>query len=67
MKVEHPSRAIRLNEVCQMTGASRATVWRWVKDRANFPKPFKLSEAITVWDEVEIASWIRSQKDISHG
>lgn len=33
---------------------SRATIWRWVQaDR--FPKPFKLSRAVTVWllDDVE--------------
>lgn len=61
MKLEPTNRAIRLSEVCQMTGASRATVWRWVKARPDFPRPFKLSDAITVWDEGEVRSWIGRQ------
>ena len=61
MKSKLPGRAIRLTEVCHMTGASRATEWRWVKGRSDFPRPFKLSDAITVWDEGEVRSWIGRQ------
>jgi predicted DNA-binding transcriptional regulator AlpA len=56
------SRAIRLPRVCDLTGASRATVWRKVKDDATFPKPFHLSTAITCWDEGEVLHWIESKK-----
>ena len=56
------SRAIRLPLVCEMTGASRATIWRWVKGGAGFPKPFQLSPGVTVWDEMDIAYWIESKK-----
>lgn len=61
------NRVIRLSEVCQMTGASRATVWRWVKVRSDFPRPFKLSDAITVWDEAEVRNWIGAQRSAVHG
>ena len=56
------SRAIRLPLVCERTGASRATVWRWAKSDPTFPKPFHLSTAITCWDEGEIQHWIESKK-----
>jgi prophage regulatory protein len=56
------SRAIRLPEVCHVTGASRATIWRWANDDQSFPKPYRLSPAITVWDEDEILQWIALKK-----
>jgi predicted DNA-binding transcriptional regulator AlpA len=57
-----PSRAIRLPEVCRLTGASRATVWRRLHDDPDFPKPFKLSAGITVWDEREVLDWLVAKK-----
>jgi prophage regulatory protein len=55
-------RAVRLNWVCDLTGSSRATVWRWVKGDPAFPRPFKLSEGVTVWDEGEVLDWIEVKK-----
>ncbi len=57
-----PSRAVRLPRVCDLTGASRSTVWRWVNRDQTFPKPFHLSSAITCWDEGEILDWIGTKK-----
>jgi predicted DNA-binding transcriptional regulator AlpA len=56
------SRAIRLPIVCDLTGSSPATVWRRLHTDADFPKPFKLSAGITVWDEAEILSWIAAKR-----
>lgn len=56
------SRAIRLPEVCRITGASRATVWRWSKTDPYFPRPFKVGPALTAWDEAEIFAWIEGKK-----
>ena len=56
-------RAVRLPGVCDLTGASRTTIWRWVKDDPSFPKPFRLSAAVTCWDEGEILEWVKSKKD----
>jgi predicted DNA-binding transcriptional regulator AlpA len=55
-------RAIRVARVCDLTGASRATVWRWVHDDVGFPRPFKLSERVTCWDEGEVLAWIEAKK-----
>ena len=67
MNDNHPgsvahTRAIRLDRVCDLTGVSRATIWRRVLDDPAFPKPFKLSEGITVWDEAEIIAWLVSKR-----
>lgn len=55
-------RAIRLDEVMHLTGASRPTIWRWAKNHPTFPKPFKLSESITCWDAAEIRDWLIARK-----
>lgn len=56
-------RVIRLPEVCHLTSMSRATIWRKSRDSSDFPKPFQLSEGITVWAEREILEWLHSKKD----
>ena len=56
------SRAVRLPRVCDLTGASRATVWRWAKTDHTFPRPFRISPAITCWDEGELLKWLESKK-----
>ncbi len=56
------TRAIRLDRVCDLTGASRSTIWRRVLDDPDFPKPFKLSAGITVWDEGEVFHWLVTKK-----
>lgn len=39
---------------------SRATIWRWVRE-GRFPKPFKLSESVTVWDAAAVESFIATR------
>ncbi|AQR70074.1 hypothetical protein BZG29_18375 [Janthinobacterium sp. LM6] len=36
---------------------SPATVWRWVRE-GSFPKPFKLSASVTVWDLAQVEAFI---------
>lgn len=55
-------RPARLPRVCQITGLSPASVWRKVKYDAAFPKPFKISAAVTAWDEEEVSEWIEAKK-----
>ena len=54
-------KAIRVPRVCELTGASRATIWRLVHSDQTFPKPFKISAAITCWHEEEVVEWVRSK------
>lgn len=60
--VNQLSRAVRLDRVCDLSGASRATIWRWTKTDPNFPRPFHLSPAVTCWDEREVVDWIEGKK-----
>ena len=56
-------RAVRLPRVCELTGVSRATIWRWVKNDQSFPQPFSLSEGVTVWYEGEVLQWLDEKKE----
>lgn len=56
-------RVIRISKLASTPGkpgklpVSPATIWRWVRE-GQFPKPFKLSESITVWDETIVEAFI---------
>lgn len=49
-------RLLRLNEVCELLGTSRSTVWRWVKE-GRLPRPMRLSSGSTRWSSSELARW----------
>lgn len=59
---------IRLNEVCQLIGMSKATVWAKLNidspyyDKA-FPKQIRISKRAVAWDKAEVMAWIHLQKD----
>ena len=55
------TRAIRVPRVLELTGFSRATLWRMPKTDQTFPKPFHLSPGITAWSEAEIVEWLKSK------
>jgi len=39
---------------------SPSTIWRWVREN-RFPKPFKLSDSVTVWDADLVDAFITQQ------
>jgi predicted DNA-binding transcriptional regulator AlpA len=57
-----PDRAIRIPQVCSLTGQAPATVWRRVKTDPSFPRPYKLGPKVTVWSEAEVLGWLDAKK-----
>lgn len=55
------NRAIRIDEVCKLTGLGRTTIWRAVKE-GRFPKPIKLGERAVGWLESDIVAWLESRR-----
>ncbi len=55
-----PKRALRLSGVLTKVGISRTQLYRLIS-RNQFPRQFHLSERITVWDEAEVDTWLRSK------
>ena len=52
---------LRLDEVSNLVGASRSSIYRWVKE-ARFPRPVKLGERAIAWPSDEVESFIESRR-----
>lgn len=52
---------VRATHLATRQGVSVATIWRWVSE-GKFPKPIKLSPAITVWRMEDIQAWEGSKQ-----
>lgn len=50
---DRPKRSLRASGMAKKFSASEQTIWRWTRDNPYFPKPKKLSQRCTVWDEDE--------------
>ena len=56
-------RIMRISEVIQVTGLSKTTIWRRVKDE-DFPAPVRLGRLATRsvgWRESEVKGWLGSR------
>ncbi len=51
-------RVIRLKEVSDKLGLSKATIWLYVRTRDDFPKPIRLGANSVGWLESEIDAFI---------
>lgn len=56
-----PSKSFRPPQAAQFLGIGTSTLWRWVKERPDFPRPVKLSERVTVFDSGELSAWRNAQ------
>jgi prophage regulatory protein len=45
-------------QVASLLGIGRATVWRWLKDDPDFPKPIKFRDTTTRWFLNDIIEYI---------
>lgn len=57
-----PLRFMRPAQVAKFLGTSPTTLWRWVRNIPDFPKPIKLGAGTTVWDEAELIAWVETKK-----
>ena len=55
------NRCVRIRQVCEMTGMSRASVYRKMTD-GTFPKSFKIGESMSVWRVAVIEQWIAERE-----
>lgn len=57
-------RIMRRREVLDLTGLSRATLYRWMGEKL-FPSPLKLGPNSVGWRESEVREWIESRERAS--
>ena len=55
----------RRNEVEQITGLSRASIYKFMAEE-QFPRPFKIGHRAVAWRECDLKDWIK-QLEVSNG
>ena len=55
------SRSYRPKQAAELLGIAPATLWRWIKERPDFPKPKRLSARCTVLDGNSLLAWRDAQ------
>ena len=53
---------IRASEITDLCGIGLSTVWKWNREREDFPKSHKLSDKCTVWNKQDILNFIEKNK-----
>lgn len=54
-------KSYRPKQAAELLGIGLATFWRWSKERADFPKPIRLSARCTVFDGEQLIAWRNAQ------
>ena len=60
---QRDKRALRPAQVAAKLSVSLPTIWRYVRDNPVFPRPSKLSERVTVFDEAEVDAFLLSRRE----
>lgn len=50
---------LRISDVANKTTLAKSTLWSKIS-KGQFPKPIKISPAISVWKESDVDDWIES-------
>lgn len=62
-KIDVPTkRLLKISEVCDFVGLSRATIYRRV-DSGDFPRPVQLSARRIAWLTREVTEWFREREE----
>lgn len=56
-----PKKSARPRQAAELLSIGVSTLWRFAKERHDFPKPRKLSPRCTVFDVGELLSWRDAQ------
>lgn len=52
-----PDKFLSDAQVATRYGVHRSTLWRWLKNDTDFPKPVALSPGCTRWRLIELEAW----------
>lgn len=58
------TQSARPKEAADLLGVSASTIWKWIRERPDFPKPRKLSSRCTVFDVAELVAWRDAQMGV---
>ncbi len=57
--MESSIKLLRIGDVANKTTLAKSTLWIKIS-KGQFPKPIKISPAISVWKESDVDAWIES-------
>ena len=57
--MESSIKLLRIGDVANKTTLAKSTLWIKIS-KGQFPKPIKISPAISVWKESDVEAWIDS-------
>lgn len=55
--------SMRPRQAAQFLGIGESTLWRFIKERPDFPKPIKLGARTTVLVRSQLVAWRDAQAD----
>ena len=55
------NKSVRPKHAAELLGIGKATLWRWVKERHDFPRLRRLSARCSVFDRDELIAWRDAQ------
>mgnify|MGYP000703385464 CR=1 FL=1 len=55
------NRCVRIRQVCEMTGMSKASVYRKMA-QGTVPKSFKIGDSMSAWRVATIEAWIADRE-----
>jgi prophage regulatory protein len=55
-------RSLRPAQAAEKLGVSLPTLWRYVRNDPRFPRPAKLSQRVTTFDEGELDAFVASRR-----
>lgn len=55
------TKSLRPSQAAAFLGIAVPTLWRWLKERPDFPRSRKIGPRCTVFDSGELAQWRDSQ------
>ncbi|QLB63465.1 helix-turn-helix transcriptional regulator [Paraburkholderia caribensis] len=61
MSASPQGRGLRPKQAANHIGISVASLWRYARNRDDFPRPVKLSEGVTIFFEGELNDWLAKQ------
>ncbi len=59
-----PETFLRDTDLAMRYGVARNTVWRWQRERDDFPRAISLSPGCRRWKLSEIEAWETEQKSV---
>jgi prophage regulatory protein len=59
--MQQPSTSLRPRQAAEFLGIGEATLWRWAKERGDFPAPIKLGARTTVFPLDKLTAWRDAQ------